>query len=136
MGVSFNQVTIAGNLTREPELRYTPGGTAVSDIGLAINEREKKGDAYVDTVVWVDVTLWGRTAEVCNEYCSKGSPVLVSGRLRLDQWEKDGAKHSKLKVVGERLQLLGSKGERSAPRGPDPTLAEFATSGVEDEPPF
>jgi single-strand DNA-binding protein len=98
-------------LTRDPELRYIPSGTAVSDIGLAVNDRVKRGDQWVDEATFVDITLWGRTAEIANEYLSKGSSVLIEGRLKLDRWEKDGQKHSKLKVVGERLQMLGGKGE-------------------------
>jgi single-strand DNA-binding protein len=113
---SFNRVILVGNLTRDPELRYIPSGTAVSDIGLAVNDRVKRGDQWVDEATFVDITLWGRTAEICNEYCSKGSPILIEGRLKLDRWEKDGQKHSKLKVIGERLQLLGARGE-GGPRG-------------------
>jgi len=108
---SFNRVILVGNLTRDPELRYIPSGTAVSDIGLAVNDRIKRGDQWVDEATFVDITLWGRTAEIANEYLSKGSPVLIEGRLKLDRWEKDGQKHSKLKVVGDRLQMLGSRGD-------------------------
>jgi single-strand DNA-binding protein len=108
---SYNRVILVGNLTRDPELRYIPSGTAVSDIGLAVNDRIKRGDQWVDEVTFVDITLWGRTAEIANEYLSKGSPVLIEGRLKLDRWEKDGQKHSKLKVVGDKMQMLGSKGE-------------------------
>lgn len=106
---SFNRVILVGNLTRDPELRYIPSGTAVSDIGLAVNDRIKRGDQWVDEVTFVDITLWGRTAEIANEYLSKGSPVLIEGRLKLDRWEKDGQKHSKLKVTADRLQMLGAK---------------------------
>ena len=106
---SLNRVILVGNLTRDPELRYIPSGTAVSDIGLAVNDRVKRGDQWVEEATFVDITLWGRTAEIANEYLSKGAPVLIEGRLKLDRWEKDGQKHSKLKVVGERLQMLGSR---------------------------
>jgi single-strand DNA-binding protein len=106
---SFNRVILVGNLTRDPELRYIPSGTAVSEIGLAVNDRVKRNDQWVDEATFVDVTLWGRTAEIANEYLSKGSPVLIEGRLKLDRWEKEGQKHSKLRVVGERLQMLGSR---------------------------
>src|SRR6476646_7288720 len=99
---SFNRVILVGNLTRDPELRYIPSGTAVYD-------RVKRGDQWVDEVTFVDITLWGRTAEIANEYLSKGSPVLIEGRLKLDRWEKDGQKHSKLKVTADKLQMLGSK---------------------------
>lgn len=106
---SFNRVILVGNLTRDPELRYIPSGTAVSDIGLAVNDRVKRGDQWVDEVTFVDITLWGRTAEIANEYLSKGSPVLIEGRLKLDRWEKDGQKHSKMRVTCERMQMLGSR---------------------------
>jgi single-strand DNA-binding protein len=106
---SFNRVILVGNLTRDPELRYLPSGMAVSDIALAVNDRFKRNDQWVEEAVFVDVTLWGRTAEVANEYLSKGSPVLVEGRLKLDRWEKDGQKHSKLKVTAEKMQMLGSR---------------------------
>jgi single-strand DNA-binding protein len=120
---AFNRVILVGNLTRDPELRYIPSGTAVSDIGLAVNDRVKRGDQWVDEPVFVDITLWGRTAEIANEYLSKGSPVLIEGRLKLDRWEKEGQKHSKLKVIGERLQMLGTRdanrgGPRAARGGP------------------
>jgi single-strand DNA-binding protein len=106
---SYNRVILVGNLTRDPELRYIPSGTAVSDIGLAVNDRVKRNDQWVDETTFVDITLWGRTAEVANEYLSKGSPVLIEGRLKLDSWEKDGQKRSKLKVIGERMQMLGGR---------------------------
>src|SRR6478752_2780470 len=106
---SFNRVILVGNLTRDPELRYIPSGTAVSEIGLAVNDRIKRGDQWVDETTFVDVTLWGRTAEIANEYLSKGSPVLIEGRLKLDRWEKDGQKHSKLRVTAEKMQMLGGR---------------------------
>lgn len=106
---SYNRVILVGNLTRDPELRYIPSGTAVATIGLAVNDRVKRGDQWVDETTFVDVTLWGRTAEIANEYLSKGSPVLIEGRLKLDTWEKDGQKHSKLKVVCDKMQMLGGR---------------------------
>lgn len=111
MAASFNRVILVGNLTRDPELRYTPSGTAVTDIGLAVNDRRKnQAGEWVEETTFVDVTLWGRTAEVASEYLSKGSSALIEGRLKLDTWETDGQKRSKLKVIGEKLQLLGSRG--------------------------
>ena len=106
---SFNRVILVGNLTRDVELRYTPQGTAVTDIGLAVNDRVKRNDQWVDEATFVDITLWGRTAEVASEYLSKGSPVLIEGRLKFDTWEQDGQKRSKLRVVGERMQMLGGR---------------------------
>ena len=117
---SYNRVVLVGNLTRDPELRYIPSGTAVSDIGLAVNDRVKRGDQWVDETTFVDVTLWARTAEVANEYLSKGSPVLIEGRLKLDTWEKEGQKFSKLKVIGEKMQMLGGRsGGGGGSRGGD-----------------
>ncbi|MEM8866301.1 MAG: single-stranded DNA-binding protein [Planctomycetota bacterium] len=107
---SYNRVILVGNLTRDPELKYIPSGTAVSEIGLAVNDRVKKGDQWVDETTFVDVTLWARTAEVANEYLSKGSSVLIEGRLKLDTWEKDGQKRSKLRVVADKMQMLGGRG--------------------------
>jgi len=108
---SFNRVILVGNLTRDPELRYIPSGMAVTDVGLAVNDRRKNAQGeWVEDTTFVDVTLWGRTAEVASEYLGKGSPILIEGRLKLDTWEKDGKKNSKLRVVGERMQMLGAKG--------------------------
>lgn len=106
---SFNRVILVGNLTRDVELRYIASGTAVTDIALAVNDRVKKDNEWVDETTYVDITLWGRTAEVASEYLSKGSPVLIEGRLKLDQWESEGQKRSKLKVIGEKMQMLGGR---------------------------
>ena len=108
---SFNRVILLGNVTRDLELRYIPSGTAVLDLGMAVNDRRKNGSGeWVDETTFVDVTLWGRTAEVAAEYLSKGAPVLIEGRLKLDTWEADGQKRSKLKVIGEKMQMIGSRG--------------------------
>ena len=108
---SFNRVILLGNLTRDVEVRYLQSGTAVADIGMAVNDRRKgQNGEWIDETTFVDVTLWGRTAEVAGEYLSKGSPLLVEGRLKYDTWEKDGQKRSKLSVVCERMQMVGSKG--------------------------
>lgn len=118
---SYNRVVLVGNLTRDPEVRYIPSGTAVCDIGLAVNDRIKRGDQWVDETTFVDITLWARTAEIAKEYLTKGSSVLIEGRLKLDSWEKDGQKRSKLKVVAEKMQMLGGRGGGGggggAPRG-------------------
>jgi single-strand DNA-binding protein len=129
---SFNRVILVGNLTRDVELRYTQGGLAVTDIGLAVNDRRKsQSGEWIDETTFVDITLWGRTAEVAGEYLSKGSPVLIEGRLKLDTWESDGQKRSKLKVIGERLQMLGSRGGdrpagRSAPQSSGYDESEYS----------
>ncbi len=108
---SFNRVILVGNLTRDIEVRYVSnGGLAVTELGLAVNDRRKnQSGEWVDETTFVDVTLWGRTAEIASEYLSKGSPVLIEGRLKLDMWETDGQKRSKLRVVGEKMQMLGGR---------------------------
>ncbi len=110
---SFNKVILVGNLTRDPEVRYIPNGTAVCDIGLAVNSQwtDRKTNERKEEVTFIDVTLWGRTAEIAGEYLAKGRPVLIEGRLHLDSWEdkESGQKRSKLKVIGESLQMLGSR---------------------------
>jgi single-strand DNA-binding protein len=108
---SFNRVVLLGNITRDFEIKYLQSGTAVTEITLALNDRYKsQSGEWVEEVTFVDVTLWGRTAEVAGEYLSKGSPVLVEGRLKLDRWEKDGQKHSKLRVTCDRMQMLPKGG--------------------------
>lgn len=111
---SYNRVILVGNLTRDPEVKYTPKGTAIIDIGLAVN-RSYSTDAGEkrEEVTFIDVTLWGRTAEIVGEYCKKGRPLMVEGRLHMETWDDKatGQKRSKLKVVGENIQLLGSRGE-------------------------
>ena len=128
---SFNRVVLLGNVTRDPELRYISNGTAVTDIGLAMNERRKTPSGeWVEETTFVDVTLWGRTAEVAGEYVTKGSPLLIEGRLKLDTWEKDGKKNSKLKVIGDRMQLLGTRAGDAPRTGDAPRPAAGAKAGA------
>ncbi len=125
---SYNKVLLMGNLTRDPEVRYTPKGTAIANLGLAVNRRwtTETGEAK-EEVTFVDVEVWGRQAETAGQYLSKGRPVFVEGRLKLDSWEdkESGQKRNKLKVVAERVQFLG------APRGG----AEFKDQAPSDEAP-
>jgi len=128
-----------GNLTRVPELRHIPSGLAVSDIGLAVNDKRKlQTGELVDEVTFVDITLWGRTAEVVCEHLTKGSPLLVEGRLKLDSWDdKEGQKRSKLKVIGETIQLLGprSGGGGGGGRGRDEEGSRYYSSQSNDRNP-
>lgn len=108
---TFNRVILLGNITRDIELRHTQGGTAVTDIGLAVNDRRKHAqtEEWIEETSFVDVTLWGRTAEVAHQYLGKGSAVLIEGRIKQDRWEdKDGNKRQKLRVIAEKMQMLGS----------------------------
>jgi single-strand DNA-binding protein len=136
---SFNRVILMGNLTRDIELRYVGSGIAVTDVGLAVNDRRKNANGeWVEETTFVDVTLWGRTAEVANQYLSKGSPLFVEGRLKFDTWEKDGQKHSKLRVVGERMQLLPrgtGGGGRGGSGSPQPDVSEYSRPADDFEAP-
>jgi len=123
---NLNKVFLMGNLTRDPELRYTPSGTAVVDFGMAMNRRwtSQDGQKKEDTC-FVDVQAWARSAEVISEYCRKGAPLFVEGRLQFDSWEgRDGQKRSKLRVTVENFQFLGGRRDRSEaenqPRPPPP----------------
>lgn len=112
---SMNRVFLMGNLTRDPEVRQTPAGMAVSDIGLAVSDSyTNRAGEKVETTCFADVVVWGRQAENCGQYLRKGSPVLVEGRLQLDQWQTEaGEKRSRLRVCANRVQFLGR------PRGPN-----------------
>src|ERR671925_882492 len=109
---SFNKVILLGNLTRDPEVRYTPKGSAVCDIGLAVNRvYTMEGGEKREEVTFVDVVLWSRLAEIAGEYLKKGRPVFIEGRLQMDTWDdkQTGQKRTKLRVVGETMQLLGGR---------------------------
>lgn len=136
MAASFNKVILVGNLTRDPQVRYTPKGTAVAEIGLAVSRTwfDQGSNQKKEETTFVDITLWGRQAEIAGEYLAKGRPVLIEGRLHLDTWDdkESGQKRSKLKVVCEQMQLLGSRegggGQRSsggAPAGRKPADDEY-----------
>ena len=109
---NLNKVMLIGNLTRDPEVKFTPKGTAIAEIGLAINRtwKNESGEKQEETT-FVDVTLWGRQAEIAKEYLTKGRPVYIEGRLQLDSWDdkQTGQKRTKLKVTGEQMQLLGAR---------------------------
>lgn len=148
---AVNKVFILGNLTRDPEVRYTPKGTAVAELGLAINEKRRTdaGD-LIEKTVFVDVTTWGKTAENAGRFLSKGRAVHVEGRLELDTWEdkESGQKRSRLKVIASAVQFLsgGKSEDRPAAPSPDnrppsqsgprePALDDM-TAGDEDDIPF
>ena len=122
-----NTVILTGNLTRKPELRYTPKGTGIADFGLASNRRYKQGDDMKEEVCFVDVTVFGSTAVAVASHLDKGRKVLVEGRLQFRSWETEmGQKRSKLEVVAERVNFLGSKngtGERNDAGAHEETVA-------------
>lgn len=121
---SYNKVMLIGNLTRDPEVRYTPKGSAVCDIGLAVNRvYSSESGEKVEEVTFVDVVLWAKLAELAGKYLHKGRPVFIEGRLQMDSWEdkQTGQKRTRLRVVGEQMQFLGSPqgGDRPAGGGGD-----------------
>ena len=135
---NFNKVMLMGNLTRDPEVRYTPKGTAVAEIGLAVNRiYSGENNEKREETTFVDVTLWGRTAEVAGEYLKKGRPVFIEGRLQLDSWEdkQSGQKRSKLRVVAEGMQLIGSRGGGGGSGEGDETASSSRSSGSRTTPP-
>lgn len=127
----MNKVILIGNLTRDPQLRRTPSGTAVADVGLAVSDNYKNREGQlVERVCFVDVVVWGRQAETTEQYLKKGSPALIEGRLVYDSWENDkGEKRSRLKVQAERVQFLGGR-----PRS-DQASPEAAQSRTRNENP-
>jgi len=137
---SFNKVILVGNLTRDPQIKYTTGGTAIAELGMAIGRKwfDKTTNQQKEETTFVDVTLFGKQAEVAGQYLAKGRPVMIEGRLQLDSWEdrETGHKRSKLRVVGENLVLMGSKRddapgeERQSVQPPSPEPSS------DDETPF
>ncbi|MGD9896566.1 MAG: single-stranded DNA-binding protein [Candidatus Methylacidiphilaceae bacterium] len=113
----LNRVFLLGNLTRDPEVRYTPKGTAVGDLSLAVNTSIRGQDGQVkEETCFVDVVAWGRQAETAKEFLQRGSPVFVEGRLQFDQWEtREGEKRNRLRVRAERIQFLGRGKSSGAP---------------------
>ena len=122
---NLNKVLIIGNLTRQPEVKYTPSGTMLAEIGVAVNRTYSGGDGQKkEDVTFVDVTFWGRQAEVAQQYLTKGRQIFVEGRLRLDTWDdkQTGQKRSKLRVVAESMQMLGAPAtQQQKPTAPPPT---------------
>jgi single-strand DNA-binding protein len=144
---SYNKVILVGNLTRDPELRHTPSGTAVTDLGLAVNRTwtDRNTNQKNEETTFVDVTCWSRTAEIACEYLRKGRPVLIEGRLQMDEWDdkETGQKRTKLKVVCDNMQMLGSRdggggggggGGYSAPAQSAPASSEPAPAPAPESP--
>lgn len=123
---NFNKVILMGNLTRDPELSYTPQGTAVCKLGLAVNNSyvTASGERKEDPL-FIDIVVWKKQAENCANYLKKGRSIFIEGRLQIDKWEKDGQKHSKIKVMASQVKFLGAK--------PDTTKTEPNQNPSQDE---
>ena len=133
---SFNRVILVGNLTKDPELRYTPSGTAVANLRLAVNSTYKGQDGQrKEETCFITVVVWSKQAEACNQYLKKGRPVLIEGRLIYRSWEQEGKTRSTIEVRADRVQFLGSPGQGQAPRREE--MAESPAASAEppsDEP--
>ena len=135
---NVNKVMLLGNITRDLEVRYTPKGTAVCDLGMAVN-RIRTGDngERIEEVTYVDVTLWGRQAELAGQYLSKGRSVFIEGRLQLDQWDdkQTGQKRSRLRVVGENMQFIGGQGGSGGNQGSSSAPSQQAPPSEQQQAP-
>ncbi len=145
MPQNINSVVLVGNLTRDPELRHTPSGTAVTTLRIAVNDRVKRGEDSQDAAYYFDVTVWGRTAENCAQYLAKGRPVGVQGKLTWREWDaQDGSKRQSVEVVADNVQFLGSRGEdgggqsqQCVPSGAAQASSDdFPAAAADDDIPF
>jgi len=151
MPQNINSVVLVGNLTKDPELRHTPSGTAVTTLRVAVNDRVKRGEEWTDAAYYFDVTVWGRTAENCAQYLAKGRPVGVQGKLTWREWDaQDGSKRQSVEVVADNIQFLGSRdggggggdgggggGQQFVPQGAAQSADDFpAAATADDDIPF
>jgi single-strand DNA-binding protein len=144
MPQNINSVVLVGNLTRDPELRHTPSGTAVTTLRIAVNDRVKRGEEWTDAAYYFDVTVWGRTAENCAQYLAKGRPVGVQGKLTWREWDaQDGTKRQAVEVVADNIQFLGGRDggaeQQFVPAGSGAATQasdDFPSSAADDDIPF
>jgi single-strand DNA-binding protein len=143
MPQNINSVVLVGNLTRDPELRHTPSGTAVTTLRIAVNDRVKRGEEWTDAAYYFDVTVWGRTAENCAQYLAKGRPVGVQGKLTWREWDaQDGSKRQSVEVVADNIQFLGSRDgggggdQQFVPQGAAQSADDFPAAAADDDIPF
>jgi len=111
----FNRIILIGNLTRDPEVRYTPGGTPVTTIRLAVSSKFKQGDDTKEETLFIDTVVFGKQAESCGKFLNKGNPVLVEGRLRERKWESEGVQKSKFEVIARDVRFMPKRDQRQAP---------------------
>ncbi|MBI5576128.1 MAG: single-stranded DNA-binding protein [Deltaproteobacteria bacterium] len=133
--VTFNRVILAGNLVRDPEIRYLPSGLSVTSFGIAVNSRFRQNNEVKEDVSFFDIVVFGKQGENCAEYLSKGRPVLVEGRLRQRRWETEGVKRSKIEVVAQNVQFLGAPGGGQG-KGAQEGASAPAAEGIDDDTPF
>jgi single-strand DNA-binding protein len=144
MPQNINIVALVGNLTKDPELRHTPSGTAVTTLRVAVNDRVKRGEEWTDAAYYFDVTVWGRTAENCAQYLAKGRPVGVQGKLTWREWDaQDGSKRQSVEIVADNIQFLGGRDgggggdQQFVPQGAAQSTDDFpAAAAADDDIPF
>ena len=138
--VSFNKVILIGNLTKDPEIRYTPSGTPVANFRLAVNHKYKQGDELKEEVCYIDIVVFGKQAENCGQYLNRGQSVIVDGRLQERRWEtEEGQKRSKHEVIAQSVRFMSKKGETPASSGRSKSMpddAESSVPGVDSDVPF
>ncbi len=128
----FNKVILVGNLTRDPELRYTPQGTSVCNFGIAINRKYKQGDETKEEVTFINIVVFGKQADTCGQYLNKGNSVLIEGRLQERRWETDeGQKRSKFEVVAQSVRFLTKKSDSTTTSGRGTTVPPEETTDIE-----
>lgn len=134
----FNRVILIGNLTKDPEVRYTPNGTPVATIRIAVNSRTKQGDEWKDETLFIDAVTFGKQAETCGKYLSKGNPVLVEGRLRERKWESDGAQKSKFEVIANNIRFIQKREQTQSVSGAtsDISISDAPPEEITDLEPF
>ncbi len=128
----FNRVILIGNLTKDPDVRYTPGGTPVTTLRLAVTSKYKQGDEMKDETLFIDAVVFGKQAETCGQYLSKGNPVLVEGRLRERKWESEGTQKSRVEVVVNSVRFLPKRDSGSS-AGAHPAGSGYSRSSAADE---
>ena len=146
MAQNINSVVLVGNLTRDPELRHTPSGTAVTTLRIAVNDRVKRGEEWQDAAYYFDVNVWGRDAENCAQYLAKGRPIGVQGKLTWREWDaQDGTKRQAVEVTANTIQFLGGRdgggegGGQFVPQGAgaaQSASADFPAAAADDDIPF
>ncbi|MBI3811166.1 MAG: single-stranded DNA-binding protein [Nitrospirae bacterium] len=138
--VSYNKVILIGNLTKDPEVRYTPSGTPVANFRLAVNHKYKQGEDLKEEVCYIDIVVFGKQAENCGQYLNKGQSVIVDGRLQERRWEtEDGQKRSKHEVVAQAVRFMPKRGDAAAPSGKAESVAgdlEPTPGGADNDVPF
>jgi single-strand DNA-binding protein len=133
----YNHITLIGNTTRDTEVTYTPGGTAIAKIAMAVNSKLKKGDAMQEKVLFITATVFGKQAESCGKFLSKGDPVLVEGRLEINEWEKDGIKKSKAEIIARDVRFMPKRDrQKQAGNGNGTGVEEELMEEVTDLEPF